>query len=108
MSRILHQVFTNCSFSSPELQKKREEEETKEFSLVCVITRTFTESAKCSYFIGERGRVTCICHDTGMCHYFGYFLGSASGFLGAFLSYFRISGYHFFAKSDFFKNNPGF
>ena len=28
------------------------------------------------------GGVTCICRDTGMCHYFGYFLGVAPGFLG--------------------------
>ena len=24
--------------------------------------------------------ITCICHDTGMCHYFGYFLGCSQIF----------------------------
>ena len=57
--------------------------------------------------------------DTGMCHYFGYFLGVAPGFLGTFLCYSRIFGYHFFGyfqifgynflvKFDFFWNNPDF
>ena len=66
------------------------------------------------------GGVTCICRDTGMCHYFGYFFGVAPGFLGTFLGYSRIFGYHFLAipeilgiiffllKFDFFKNNPDF
>ena len=55
------------------------------------------------------GGGTCICRDTGMCHYFGYFFGGCS----------RIFGYHFLAipgflgviflvKFDFFKNNPEF
>ena len=39
--------------------------------------------------------LTCICRDKGMCHYFGYFLGVASGLLGTFLGYSRIFGYHF-------------
>ena len=30
------------------------------------------------------GRVTSICRDKGMCHYFGYFFEDASGFLGIF------------------------
>ena len=62
--------------------------------------------------------------DTGMCHYFGYFLGVAPGFLGTFLGYSRIFrysrnfGYHswlfpefwvsFLVKFDFFQNNPDF
>ena len=66
---------------------------------------------------GGRG-VTCICRDTGMCHYFGYFFGVAPGFLGTFLGYSRIFGYHFWLfpdfwvpfliKFDFFKDNPDF
>ena len=65
------------------------------------------------------GEVTCICRDTGMCHYFGYFFGVAPGFLGtffglfpdfwvSFFGYSRIFGYHFLVKFDFFKNNPEF
>ena len=49
----------------------------------------------------------------------GTFLGVAPGFLGSFLGYSRIFGYHFLAipgflgiiflvKFDFFKNNPDF
>ena len=44
----------------------------------------------------------------GMCHYFGYFFWVAPGFLGTFLGYSRIFGYHFLVKFDFFKNNPDF
>ena len=55
----------------------------------------------------------------GMCHYFGYFFGVASGYLGTFLGYSRIFGYNFFAysrifvyhfliKFDLFRNNPDF
>ena len=47
------------------------------------------------------GGVTCICHDTEMCHYFGYFLGVAPGFLGTFLGYSQIFGYHFLAIPGF-------
>ena len=47
------------------------------------------------------GGVTCICRDTGICHYFGYFWGVAFG-------YSRIFGYHFLIKFDFFQNNPDF
>ena len=54
-----------------------------------------------------------------MCHYFGYFLEVAAGFLGTFLGYYWIFGYHFLAipgflgiiflvKFDFFINNPDF
>ena len=53
-----------------------------------------------------------------MCHYFGYFLGVAPGFLGTFLGYSQIFGYHFWlfldfwasflVKFDFFQNNPDF
>ena len=63
--------------------------------------------------------VTCICRDTGMCHYFGYFLGgllpdfwvpfwAILGFLGIIFVCSRIFGYHFLVKFDFFKNNPDF
>ena len=66
-----------------------------------------------------RWGVTCICRDTGMCHYFGYFFGVAPGFLSTFLGCSRIFGYHFFGysrifrfhflvKFDFFRNNPDF
>ena len=54
------------------------------------------------------GGGTCICRDTGMCHYFGYFFGVAPGFLGTFLGYSRIFGYHFLVKFDFFRNNSDF
>ena len=57
---------------------------------------------------GGGGRVTCICRDSGMCHYFGYFFGVAAGFLGTFLGYSQIFGYHFLVKFDFFQNNPDF
>ena len=43
------------------------------------------------------GRVTCICRYMGMYHYFGV----ASGFLGTFLGYSRIFGYHFLAIPGF-------
>ena len=63
--------------------------------------------------------VTCICRDTGMCHYFGYFFGGRSPILGylfglfsdfrvSFFGYSRILGHHFSVKFDFFKNNPDF
>ena len=65
-----------------------------------------------------RGGVTCICHDTGMCHYFGYFWGlppdfwvpfwAIPGFSGSFFGYFRIFRHYFLVKFDFFKNNPDF
>ena len=54
------------------------------------------------------GGRTCICHDTGMCHYFEYFLGVAPGFLGTFFGYSWIFEYHFLIKFDFFQNNPDF
>ena len=68
---------------------------------------------------GGGGGVTCICRDTGMSHYFGYFFGIAPGFLGTILGYSRIFGYYFFGysrifgchflvKFDFFRNNPDF
>ena len=53
---------------------------------------------------GGGGERTCICHDTGICHYFGYFLGVLPDFwvpprfLGTFLGYSRILGYHFLGK----------
>ena len=46
---------------------------------------------------GGGGGVTCICRDTGMCHYFGYFWGGP-GFLSIFLDCSRIFGYHFFGE----------
>ena len=38
----------------------------------------------------------------------GTFFGVALGFLGTFLGYSRIFGYHFSVKFDFFKNNSDF
>ena len=61
-----------------------------------------------SVFLSRGGGVTCICRDTGMCHYFGYFFGVAPGFLGTFLGYSRIFGYHLLVKFNFFLNNPDF
>ena len=63
--------------------------------------------------------VTCICHDTGMCHYFGYLFWGCSFIFGylfglfpdfwvSFFGYSRIFGYHFLVKFDFFQNNPDF
>ena len=63
--------------------------------------------------------VTCICRDTGMCHYFGYFFGGCSQIFGylfglfpdfwvSFFGYSWIFGYHFLVKFDFFQNNPDF
>ena len=46
---------------------------------------------------GPGGGLTCVCHYMGMCHYFGYFFGVAPGFLGTFLDYSQILGYHFLA-----------
>ena len=68
---------------------------------------------------GGGGAVTCICRDTGMCHYFGYFFGGCSWIFGylfglfpefwvPFFGYSRIFGYHFLVKFDFFLNNPDF
>ena len=77
------------------------------------ITVKMVYSPQCSPFYlsllayALRG-VTCICHDTGMCHYFGYFLGVAPGFLGIIFGYSEIFGYHLLVKFDFFKNNPDF
>ena len=34
--------------------------------------------------------VTCICCDTGICYYFGYFSELLPGFLGTFLAYSQI------------------
>ena len=45
--------------------------------------------------------ITCICRDTGMCYYFGYFLGGVSGFFGTSLGYFQIFEHHFLVKFDF-------
>ena len=44
------------------------------------------------------GGVTCICHDTRVCNYFGYFFGGASGYLVIFLDCSRIFGHHFLVK----------
>ena len=54
-----------------------------------------------------------------MCNYFGHCFGVAPGFLGTFLGYSRIFGYHIFGysrifgyhvlvKFDFFRNNSDF
>ena len=45
--------------------------------------------------------VTCICCNTGMCHYFGYFFGVAPGFLGTFLAIPRFLGIIFLAIPGF-------
>ena len=50
--------------------------------------------------------VTCICRDTGMCHYFGYFLGVLSDFGVLFWPIPGFLGIIFSVKFDFFKNNP--
>ena len=47
---------------------------------------------------GGGGGVTCICRDTEMCHYFGYFFGGAPGFLGIYLDCSWIFECHFFVK----------
>ena len=57
---------------------------------------------------GNFHMTTCMCRNTRMCHYFQYFFWFASGFLGMFLGYSQIFGYHFLVKFDFFKNNPDF
>ena len=67
----------------------------------------------------EAQGVNCICRDTGMCHYFGYFSGGCSRIFGyllglfsdfwvSFFGYSRIFGYYFLVKFDFFKNNSDF
>ena len=77
------------------------------FSIIGFFGRVNYQSAFESIHLTPRGG-TCICRDTGMCHYFGYFFGVASGFLGTFLGYSRIFGYHFLVEFDFFQNNPDF
>ena len=73
---------------------------------------------RCIPNLSPRG-VTSICCDTGMCHYFGYFLGGCSRIFGylyglfpnfwvSFFGYSRIFGYHFLVKFDFFQNNRDF
>ena len=57
---------------------------------------------------GEGGGVTCICRNTGMCHYFGYFLWGAPGSLGIFLGCSRIFEYHLFSEIYLFRNHPYF
>ena len=65
------------------------------------------------------GGVTCICCDTGMCHYFWVLFvgllpdfwvrfGLFPDFWVSFFGYSPIFGYHFLVKFDFFKNNPDF
>ena len=83
------------------------------------MTQTVHSDASCCILGGGGGGVTCICHDTRMCHYFGYFFGGCSQIFGylfglfpdfgvSFFGYSRIFGYHFLVKFDFFKNNPDF
>ena len=45
---------------------------------------------------GPGGGVTCICRDTGMCHYFGYFLGLFPDFWVPFWAIPRFLGLIFF------------
>ena len=47
------------------------------------------------------GGLTCICRDTGMCHYFGYFFGVAPRFLGTFLAIPGFLGIIFWLFPDF-------
>ena len=62
-----------------------------------------------SYFICVKPSVvTCICRDTGMCHYFGHIFGDASGFLGIFLDCSLILGHHFLGKIYLFRNHSDF
>ena len=66
------------------------------FTLLFIIPRTVLlssiqpEAETLDFSLREGGGVTCICHDTGMCHYFGYFFGGCS----------RIFGYHFWLFPD--------
>ena len=53
---------------------------------------------------GGGGRVTCICRDTGMCHYFGYLFWGCSRIFGYLFGLFP----DFWVKFDFFKNNSDF
>ena len=67
---------------------------------------------------GGGGGVTCICCDTGMCHYFGYFFGGCSRIFGNlfglfpdfWVSFLAIPGFlvSFLVKFDFFQNNADF
>ena len=54
--------------------------------------------------LGGGGRVTCICRDSTMCHYFGYFLGCSwiFGYLFGLFPDFWVS---FLVKFDVFRNN---
>ena len=56
---------------------------------------------------GEEG-LTCICHDTRMCHYFGYLLGVLQDFWVPISTIPRSLGVIFLSKFDFFRNNPDF
>ena len=49
---------------------------------------------------GGGGGGTCICRDTGMCHYSGYFSG-CSRIFGYLFGLFRIFGHHFFGEIFF-------
>ena len=60
------------------------------------------------YILGGGGGVTCICHDTVMCHYFGYFVGVLPDFWVPFRDIPGFLGINFLVKFDFFKNNPDF
>ena len=61
----------------------------------------------CSLKISGGEGVTCICRNTGMCHYFGYFFGGCSRIIGYhFLAIPGFLGIIFLVNFDFFKNNP--
>ena len=55
--------------------------------------------------------VTCMCHNTGMCHYFGDFCWGAPGFLGTLYGVLPDFGYSFWGASGFWVPSlgiPGF
>ena len=81
--------------------------------------KKFLEESQHATETSGGGGVTCICRDTGMCHYFGYFLGGCFRIFGylyglfpdfwvSCFGYSRIFVYYFLVKFDFFKNNPDF
>ena len=57
-------------------------------------------------FLGGGG--SCICHDTGMCHYFGYYFWGAHGFLGIFWIVPGFLGIIFLGEIFFFQESPRF
>ena len=58
--------------------------------------------ARCPKIVSHVSQgVTCICYDTGMCHYFGYFFGVLMDFWVPFWAIPRFLGVIFFIKFDF-------